>query len=327
MFLFSSQLFLPDLFIACLLAVGITTTVICIHFLYKKNIGSLTRVSIKIFGFITAIFVLSLLYATFIEPYIITVNEQIIYTKKDLVIKIALISDLHIRAGKGEKFLQKLVAKTNAQKPDLVLLVGDFVYDWKSDVAPLSALKNFESTYGTYAVLGNHDQGQYERLNGERISMKDTVQEIEAALQSANIMLLRNESTTFDWYSNATTRNSAIALAGIDDWWAEPNLTAALANSAAADYVILMSHNPSVVQATEAKAADLVVSGHTHAGQVRLPWFGSIKRLPTSLGKYYDQGIFTIHNKQVLAITRGVGESLLRIRFFAPPEIMVLTLQ
>lgn len=321
MFLFSSQLFLPDLFIACLLAVGVSVTIICIHFLYKKNIHRITRVFIAIFGLFTVFCTLTLLYATFIEPQLLTINEQIIYTKKDIQLRIAVISDMHIRPGKSERFLERLVQKTNAQQPDVILLAGDFVFDWRSDISPLEVLAGFESTYGTFAVLGNHDQGQYLKMNGDRVSMDDATSSIVEVLQTAGITMLRNTST------NIALKSQTITLVGIDDWWAEPNLTAALVGVDTSNYTILLSHNPSVVQSAEAKAANLVISGHTHAGQVRLPWYGSIKRLPTSLGKQYDQGLFTIHNQQLLAITRGVGESLLRVRFLAPPEIMILTLQ
>lgn len=321
MFLISPQLFLTDLLLLLCLLVGCTTTYVCINFLYNKKSAKIKRGVLSTFGVCAFICTISLLYGICIEPYRITITEHKIYTSKHVPLRIAMISDIHVRPGKNTAFLQKVVAQTNTQKPDVVLLLGDYIFDWRSDVAPLLELKNLQSTYGTFAILGNHDQGEYQRLNGERISEEARVEDIIAVLNKANVRILRNESVQLQVGGNM------VQLAGIDDWWARPDVTTTLQNVNPNLLTILLSHNPSVIRDPRTAQVDIVTSGHTHAGQIRLPWYGSIKTLPTSLGKAYDQGIFTINAVQTLAITRGVGESLMRVRFLAPPEIMVLDVE
>jgi predicted MPP superfamily phosphohydrolase len=68
----------------------------------------------------------------------------------------------------------------------------------------------------------------------------------------------------------------------------------------------------------------MIVSGHTHGGQIRLPWLGIVPPLPDKLGKKYDRGIFPVHNKTILIISQGLGEHGPRARLFCPPEVMMI---
>jgi predicted MPP superfamily phosphohydrolase len=88
--------------------------------------------------------------------------------------------------------------------------------------------------------------------------------------------------------------------------------------------LILLSHNPDVILRDEHKRAALIISGHTHGGQFRLPLIGAIAPIPNELGRRYDRGIFTLDNGVILAITQGMGETMARARIFCPPEILML---
>ena len=85
--------------------------------------------------------------------------------------------------------------------------------------------------------------------------------------------------------------------------------------------IIMLAHDPSVILENHARYPHLIVSGHTHGGQIRLPFIGPIGRLPTQLGRKYDQGLFAVDKDTTLAITRGVGESGARARLFAPRRL------
>ena len=104
----------------------------------------------------------------------------------------------------------------------------------------------------------------------------------------------------------------------------EDNIGAALDGIADDLPIILLSHNPSVINQNDSLQADLIVSGHTHGGQIRLPGIGPLGGVPTDIDQKYDQGTFAINNHTTLAITRGLGESSPRARLFAWPEILLL---
>jgi predicted MPP superfamily phosphohydrolase len=98
----------------------------------------------------------------------------------------------------------------------------------------------------------------------------------------------------------------------------------AVANIDATAPQIVLSHTPDIILKNIA-SADLILSGHTHGGQIRLPGIGAIPEIPTFLGRQYDEGLFNLGDQQ-LFITRGVGESGTRARLFCPPEISILTI-
>ena len=217
--------------------------------------------------------------------------------------------------------MQRVVNETNAAFPDLVLLTGDYVFGRNADLQDLAPLGALNPPLGVYAVLGNHDVGQHQSLLGKRYSGEDRGENIADMLESVGVTMLRNEEEII----YLTT--GQIAITGIDDLWTgHSDLAAALDEVPRNVYTILLSHNPSVIDEKRSREADLIVSGHTHGGQMRLPGYGTIPDLPTSLGNSFDQGIFKIDSDTTLAITRGVGESSPRTRLFAWPEIMLLEL-
>ena len=265
---------------------------------------------------------LLVLYGTFIEPQIITVTERSIDLPVTEPLTIAVVSDMHVGPFKGSRFMKRLVRTINNTLPDIVLLVGDYVYNADAVLSYLDPLGDILASVGVFGVLGNHDQGQYATILGTRYFTFNQGEDIADALESLGIRMLRNEHEVL------SIGLDSLAIAGIDDLWtADADLDAALADIPAGSPIILLSHNPTVIDELPAKDIDLVVSGHTHGGQIRLPFIGPLIALPIGISQDYDQGIFAIDDDTTLAITRGAGETWARSRLFAWPEVLLLTVQ
>ncbi|MFH1089426.1 MAG: metallophosphoesterase [Candidatus Uhrbacteria bacterium] len=268
-------------------------------------------------------------YGSYIEPKILIVkNESFDLVGLNEPLRVVLLSDIHIGPYKGAGWVEEIVKKTNEQKPDLVLLLGDFVMGQEGKTEQLAALGKFESKYGTFAILGNHD---YDAGRSE---------EVKKALESFGIKVLVNTSTPIK-----LSDDSVLWLAGAGDLWNDIDLEKTLSGRTTAENVLLMSHNPDVVLSSENDVADLIVSGHTHGGQIRLPWLGPVSNVPTELGKGFDEGWFeqtTLSDFSIpdsfvdddyvvktipFFITSGLGEMGPRARLFNPPEIVMLELE
>jgi len=244
-------------------------------------------------------------YGSFVAPrslvvreYDATVTEGGAHT-----MSIAVISDTHLGQYRDAAWLEKVVARTNAAQPDLVLLAGDLVSD-VAGLQMLSALKKIEAPYGAYAVLGNWDY----RAGGV---------DVRRAVESQRVEVLTNESVVVG------PADAPLRIAGLDDVrFGKPDIDKALAVDADVP-TILLAHNPDAVRLAESRGVPLTFAGHTHAGQVRLPWVGPVPELPTRLGRAYDKGVFEV-GPGSLFITPGVGESGTRARLFNPPEISIV---
>jgi hypothetical protein len=234
--------------------------------------------------------------------------------------RVAQISDIHIDQFTEPLFLRHVVDRINELRPDVVVLTGDFVTAGigKRHFAPQSAwqcasiLKELACLH-LYAVLGNHDL----IIGAENVT---------EALKSSGIAVLRNA------YLPIERAGSRIWLAGVDDpVVGRPNpelaIPASIRNQPN-EPVLLMCHAPDYADRLLAhpagQAVDLMLSGHTHGGQVRLPFLGALA-LP-EWGKKYVEGLFRLGNLQ-LYVNRGIGTVGLPFRLNCPPEITLLTLR
>lgn len=254
-------------------------------------------------------------YALFIEPHRLE-TKQVSFSSADIPSawhgkKIVLLSDFHIGSFKSPGSLKPLVEKVNLLRPDIIVLAGDFVEDDPTFIEPTFAeLKNLRAAHGVFAVLGNHDQyADYDQAL--------------ASLQNANITPLENEAV---WL---TQDNEKIRLGGvtfpINHTNHFPNLAPTLSPTTEKDFVILASHTPDFAEELPDYRVDLMLSGHTHGGQVT--FFGLFPFwTPSHFGLKYWRGEITTDRTHVI-ITNGIGEALFTIRFFAPPQITVITLE
>lgn len=247
-------------------------------------------------------------YGSFIEPRLLVTREYDLplaqSQEQTRVITVAVISDLHLGTYRHEEWVARVVDEVNAAKPDIVLLAGDLASNavGTKEFGPLAGLK---PRYGSFAALGNWDY-----LAG--------AVDVRKAIEATGVEVLTNESVGID------VRGRELRVAGLDDVrYGKPDWDAALAEVPPDAFTILLVHNPDAAPVAEVRGVPLVVAGHTHAGQIRLPLIGPVPALPTKLGKHFDQGTFAFGPTR-LFITPGVGESGPRARLFAPPEVSVL---
>ena len=298
----------------------------------KKHRSQWVRIPLIVFGFI---FTITIIYGSFIEPRMITITEAQITLPTVSDFTIVTISDLHVGPYKGKKYLGKVVEKINALEPDIVLLAGDYVYSGGDPVDDLTPLRNLRARYGVFGVLGNHEYGCMSGGGGKShvYGTFDASRKVLRALERSGVKMLNNESVEIDLEEGglppeaprSRAQGGPLFVAGIDDQCSgQSDLLAALPEITQKSSIILLAHDPSLILDTQTTYAHLIVAGHTHGGQIRLPFIGPVPSLPTQLPRSYDQGLFQIDQNTVLAITRGVGESGPRARLFAPPEILVL---
>ena len=235
----------------------------------------------------------------------LTVTHYEINDKDLSGIKIVFVGDFHIKPNQKIR-LKKVVNLINRQNPDLVLSIGDFVSGHKENMTmPIediaNQLKNIKPKYGFYTVLGNHDWWQ----GGEHI---------KEILNKNGIIVLENSN------SNLIINGKNIYISGIDDMTTrEIDISTALENTK--NPVILLSHNPDIYPYVPDNV-NLTLAGHTHGGQVRFPIIGALI-VPSCYGDRYSQGLIIENNKKMI-VTKGIGNSILPIRFNCVPEIVVI---
>ena len=274
-------------------------------------------------GFIL-LFILVLLpvWAWSIEPRLLLTREVTV-TSPDLPpafdgVRIAFLTDIHRGPAFSEARVRKVVEKTNALAPDLVLLGGDYVAGGpeyiQSAIAPLAGLR---APLGKFAVLGNHDYWY-------------SAPRARDALAAAGIDEIENRGV---WVQAPKGRGggdpslpSRIRIAGVGDLWeGTQDLAAALGDARPDDFVILLSHNPDFAAKLPVGAVDLMLSGHTHGGQVTV--FGLFAPvLPIEGGQRLRSGVIQ-QGSTTIIVSRGIGLIAPNIRFCCPPEIVVVTLR
>ena len=229
---------------------------------------------------------------------------------------IALLSDTHHGPFVTLDYLASVVAMTNALEPDVIALGGDYTQRQRSYqrgvnnahfIAPgIAVLGGLRAKLGRFAVLGNHDR---------RLSTIKT----RRALAKAGLQELTNTGV---WLERGGAR---LRFCGVDDWsTGQPDLRAALGDAQADDAVILLAHNPDYVQRIRDRRVGLVLSGHTHGGQVVLPLIGA-PYVPSRYGQKYRSGLVQGPVARVF-VTRGVGTIVPPVRLGCPPEVVFITL-
>jgi len=258
------------------------------------------------------IFLLSsvLLYARFIEPHRIHIQQHQYRLNPEQKfkhpIKVALIADLHVGLFSGhERQLKQIVKKLNQQQPDIVVVAGDWTYEpEKSLVQELEMLKQIQAP--VYSVPGNHD----EQYPGPPIQAL-----LHEALTQNNVIDIEGKIVEFDEFR----------LVGIGDLWAgKANMRFLPALPQDKPWLIL-SHNPDTVDMVPAlPTRPLMLSGHTHGGQIELPWItNSIMKRVSILG--HKKGFYSHEHAEVF-VTVGTGMVGVPFRFRVPPTIDIIEL-
>ena len=252
-------------------------------------------------------------YAVFVEPRWLEVTRPRIHIRglpPELEgLRIALLTDMHAGGASDLAIIRRACDAAMRERPDLIALTGDFAADDAPNFrAVLDALSALEAPLGVYAVPGNHDYlvgiDHWRREIGAHPVIRD----------------LTNRSRVIG------VRGRRICIAGVDDFtYGEPSLDS-LPPPEERDFTLLLAHDPD--QAEKSRRAydqvDLVLSGHTHGGQVRLPFVGALVN-PARNDDLYEQGLRRRPWTQVYT-SRGVGTVHLQLRFLCRPEVAILEL-
>lgn len=227
--------------------------------------------------------------------------------------RIVFLSDIHCDQYLDEESLRELFHRVNYLEPDIILLGGDYVTTRKHISPYLSEIELLKSRYGIFAVLGNHDHWT-------------DPQKIKEGMLASGITMVDNASS---WVRIGT---DSIKIGGVGDWWSDAQIINNTINDVAeTDFCILLSHQPSYIDDLKTEKVDLMLSGHTHAGQITL--FG--QWAPIMPGQF-SEGLITTKqefrygwikkNNTQLYVTSGIGMGGFPFRFFAHPEIVEITL-
>lgn len=256
------------------------------------------------------------IWAFFIEPNRLVTRHETIeidrWPSGLAALKIAVLSDIHA-GGKfiDEEKLRLIVERTNQLQPDLILLLGDYISGGRDHHAMdpevfAAVLKDFRAPLGVYTVLGNHDWW----FNGERV---------RRALEANDIKVLENQAVRIE------ARDTSFWLVGLADLWTRPQrVPQTIAAVPEGEPIIAMAHNPDVFPRLPERVS-LLLAGHTHGGQVRFPFIGTVVHT-SDYGEHYEAG-HVFENGHHLFVTTGIGTSIMPVRFGVPPEIVLLSVK
>lgn len=251
-----------------------------------------------------------LAYSTLIEPHRLSL-ERVATRLPNLLaalegFRIAVLSDFHLHPFTQINHVQDAVRLANSLQPDLVVLLGDYVDATVEAIHELAPeLARLNARLGVFGVLGNHDHWK-----GAEI--------VRRALESSGISVFQNSGVAL------TVGQAELFLAGLESACGHPDIGRTLADRRGDAPTILLVHEPDYADKSASDGrVSLQLSGHSHGGQVRLPYIGALE-LPT-WGRRYDHGFYRIRD-MALYTNRGIGLVDIPVRFNCPPEITEITL-
>jgi predicted MPP superfamily phosphohydrolase len=220
--------------------------------------------------------------------------------------RVAFLTDIHHGPYTDLNYLHSIVRTTQLGNPDLIVLGGDYCLRDAKYIAPcFDALGNLDAPMGVYGVLGNHD-------------FRHGLSETRNCMKHAGVQELTNRGLVLH------DRGDRFHLAGVDDLWTgEPRLKPALVNVKPGEKALVLSHNPDFCETLTDDRVGLVLSGHTHGGQVVFP--GVSPFVPSFYGDKYLRGVVQAPTTTVF-VSRGLGTSIFPARFGSRPEINFITL-
>lgn len=252
------------------------------------------------------------LCARFLFPFRPRVNHQAVVLPRNHAnlagLRIAFVSDTHVGPTFTAEDLRSISRDLRREKPDILLLGGDYVSQspyFIDEIAPEIAEMVATARFGTWAIVGNHD-------------VSNVRSRVERMLADAGAGVLVNRAAQVE------TDRGPLWLVGIDDLLlGRPDLPAAFADVSADAACICLWHEPDAAEKASIYAPFIMLSGHTHGGQVRLPGLGPLA-LPKA-GKRFPSGRFSIGD-MTLFVSNGVGLYRPPVRLGCPPELVMIHL-
>jgi uncharacterized protein len=226
---------------------------------------------------------------------------QVVGWPRDLTgLRIGFLTDLHRSATVSHELIASAVAAVMARTPDLVILGGDYVtnHDRRYVQPAAAALEGLRAPHGVFAVLGNHDDERY----------------MPAALEAAGFDVLKDARTKI------RVKGEIIEIAGIDYWTHRVSEITRILRGASPT-LLLVAHTPKRLVEAAALSVPLLLSGHTHGGQIVLPGVGAVaaREFPVIAGS-------ARRDNTTAFVSRGIGTVYVPIRLNCPPEACILTL-
>jgi uncharacterized protein len=296
------------------------------------------------------------IWPRFIEPNLVStthLNLQISHLPEGLKgFKILQLSDLHLNKRVPDYFLNKIIKKIKALSPDIIVFTGDFLcYSRMKDRKRLQKfLNSLRAPHGCFAILGNHDyeasvsineNGDYDLIVQRKSMIKEGFkrlftttkltgvinpgvralglnQELVDVLKHTPFKLLHNETDII------RVNNCSLNICGLGEY----TLGRCLPELAFKSYDkrfpgVILAHNPDSVPVLESYPGDVLLCGHTHGGQINLPWMW--KKFTLLENMQYKKGLHRVGSKWVY-ISRGIG-GVMSFRWFAMPELVLITLE
>ncbi|UQE06866.1 metallophosphoesterase [Campylobacter coli] len=233
-------------------------------------------------------------------------STDIYLAKLDRDLKIAMLTDIHLGKNLHKDFLDRLIVEVNLQKPDMVVIVGDLVDTNPKELQNyISRLNDLKSTYGTFYALGNHEyyHGVDEVLN--------------LLKEYTNMKILLNQNLDLGFINIAGLGD----LAGLSKGLYAPDLARVKVDLNTSKASILLAHQPKTALLYNLSDFDLILSGHTHGGQI-FPFMFLVK-----LHQGFIRGLYDLGENTKLFVSSGAGFWGPSLRVFAPNEIVILNLK
>ncbi|MEO5928118.1 MAG: metallophosphoesterase [Patescibacteria group bacterium] len=253
--------------------------------------------------YIVALICLLSLYAFVVEPRWLKVQRyrEELRPNPTTKLRIVFLSDFHAGGGIPNGWWERITLEVNALAPDAIVLAGDFVVHHANTVKLLQPFKELRAPQGVYFVLGNHDH-------------LDRPQDIRAFFVGLGFMDLTNRTIQLK------REGKELDLQGIDDhWYGAPQQITRTSKDIAH---LTIAHEPDIALDLEEGKTDLVLSGHTHGGQVCLPIIGA-PWIPAKLKQKVIGGRKLFHGIPLI-VSRGLGQEVWHPRFGARPEVVVV---
>lgn len=230
------------------------------------------------------------------------INERVYSNKLSRNLRIVQLSDLHITRSTSDNRILSIINMVNSLNPDVIVLTGDTIDDnIEKTKDKIALLSNFSAPFGVYAIMGNHE-------------FYNDVYAAKKMLEQNNIKFLFN--------GGVFVANSNIYVTGIPDFttmFDRINLWRSVKDTKKDDFRVLLSHQPLIINSINKDLYDIVLSGHTHGGQIFPMHFFAKKANQYLAGRYSVNGI-------ELFVSRGAGDWGPPMRLFAPSDIMVIDL-